>query len=97
MNATFWKPLPATTCVYESLSANRGFEITLVSLERLEHLAMFRLEHPNAFKVLLEHTRAQANEERDGVEAPTTPLTQNSSTVGHSYGALMHELKNRAR
>ena len=80
MNATFWKPLPSTTCVYESLYAlNRGFEIIHVSLERLEHLGMFRLEH----------TCAQANEERDGVEAPTTPLTQNSCRVGHSYGSRM--------
>jgi hypothetical protein len=90
MNATFWKPLPSTTCVYESLYAlNRGFEITHVSLERLEHLGMFRLEHFDAFKVSLEHTCAQANEERDDVEAPTTPLTQNSCRVGHSYGSRM--------
>ena len=90
MNATFWKPLRSTTRVYDSLYAlNRGLEITLVSLELLKHLGMFRLEHLNAFKVSLEHTRAQANEERDGVEAPTTPLTQNSSTVGHSCGSRM--------
>src|SRR5215468_638120 len=64
MNAPLWKPLPSKTRVYESLYAlNRGFEITLLSLERLEHLGMFRLEHLNAFKVSLEHTRAQANEE----------------------------------
>ncbi len=64
MNAPLWKPLPNKTRVYESLYAlNRGFEITLLSLERLEHLGMFRLEHLNAFKVALEHTRAEANEE----------------------------------
>ncbi len=64
MNAPLWKPLPTKTRVYESLYAlNRGFEITLLSLERLERLGMFRLEHLNAFKVSLEHTRAQANEE----------------------------------
>lgn len=64
MNAPLWKPLPTKTRVYESLYAlNRGFEITLISLERLERLGMFRLEHLNAFKVSLEHTRAQANEE----------------------------------
>jgi hypothetical protein len=90
MNPTFWRPLPSTTRVYESLYAlNRGVEITLVSLERLKHLGMFRLGHLNAFDVSLEHTRAQANEERDGVEAPTTPLTQNSCRVGHSYGSRM--------
>ncbi len=64
MNAPLWKPLPSKTRVYESLYAlNRGFEITLLSLERLERLGMFRLEELNAFKVSLEHTRAQANEE----------------------------------
>jgi len=64
MNAPLCKPLPTKTRVYESLYAlNRGFEITLLSLERLERLGMFRLEHLNAFKVSLEHTRAQANEE----------------------------------
>ncbi len=64
MSAAFWKPLPSKTRLYESLYAlNRGFEITLLSLERLERLGMFRLEELNAFKVALEHTRAQANEE----------------------------------
>ena len=44
------------TRLYEALySLNRGFEDTLSSLDRLEHL--------NAFKVALEHTRAEANEE----------------------------------
>jgi hypothetical protein len=42
---------------------NRGFEITLLSLEGLEHFGMFRLEQLNAFKVSLEHTRAEVNEE----------------------------------
>jgi len=64
MNAPFWRPLPAKLQLYEALySLNRGFEATLSSLERLEHLGMFRLENLNAFKVALEHTRAQANEE----------------------------------
>ena|SRR5437773_5706412 len=64
MNAPLWKPLPTKTQVYEFLYAlNRGFEITLLSLERLERLGMFRLEHLNAFKVALERTRAEANEE----------------------------------
>ncbi len=64
MNAPFWKPLPAKLRLYEALySLNRCFEATLLSLERLEHLGMFRLENLNAFKVTLEHTRAQANEE----------------------------------
>lgn len=64
MSAPLWKSLPNKTRVYESLYAlNRGFEITLLSLERLERLGMFRLENLNAFKAALEHTRAEANEE----------------------------------
>src|SRR5262249_29412481 len=41
----------------------RGFEAALLSLERLERLGIFRLEYLNGFKVTLEHTRAEANEE----------------------------------
>jgi len=64
MNAPLWRPLPAKLQLYEALySLNRSFEAALTSLERLEHLGMFRLENLNAFKVALEHTRAQANEE----------------------------------
>jgi hypothetical protein len=64
MNAQFWKPLPTKLRLYEALySLNRGFEATLLSLERLEHLGVFSLENLNAFKVTVEHTRAQANEE----------------------------------
>ena len=64
VSGPFWKPLPAKTRLYESLySMNRGFEITLLSLERLEQLGMFRLEFLNSFKVSLEYIRAQANEE----------------------------------
>lgn len=67
MTGPFWKPLPAKLRVYEALySLNRGFEATLLSLERLEHLGMFPLENLNAFKVTLEHTRAQANQELIG-------------------------------
>ncbi len=64
MNVPFWRPLPAKLQLYEALySLNRGFEAALSSLERLEHLGMFRLEHLSAFKVALERTRAEANEE----------------------------------
>jgi len=64
MNAPFWRPLPAKLRLYEVLySLNRGFEAALLSLERLEHLGIFRLENLNAFKVSLEHARAQANGE----------------------------------
>jgi len=64
MNAPIWKPLPTKLRFYEALYwLNRSFEATLLSLERLEHLGMFRLDNLNAFKVTLEHTRAEANEE----------------------------------
>ncbi|MBZ5521844.1 MAG: hypothetical protein LAP21_06350 [Acidobacteriia bacterium] len=64
MNAPFWKPLPTKLRAYEALhTMNRCFEATLLSLEGLERLGMFRLEYLNAYKVMLEHTRAQANEE----------------------------------
>ena len=64
MNTPIWKPLPVKLRLYEALySLSRGFEATLLSLERLEHLGMFRLENLNALKVALEHTRAEANEE----------------------------------
>jgi hypothetical protein len=42
---------------------NRCFEATLLSLERLEGLGIFRLERLNEYKVVLEHTRAEANGE----------------------------------
>ncbi|HEY6248603.1 MAG TPA: hypothetical protein VI685_01505 [Candidatus Angelobacter sp.] len=49
---------------YEALQTmNRCFEATLLSLERLEHLGLFRLEYLNAYRVTLEYTRAQANDE----------------------------------
>jgi hypothetical protein len=64
MNPPLWKPLPAKARVYGSLYAlNQGFEMTLVSLEGLERLGLFRSEHLRAFKVTLERTRAEANEE----------------------------------
>ena len=63
MNAPFWRPLPAKTRLYESLyTLNRGFEFTLLSLQRLEQLGMFELEFLNAYKVSLEHIRSRANE-----------------------------------
>src|SRR5262249_7876562 len=62
MNAPFWRPLPAKTRLYDSLDAmNRGFEFTLLSLERLEHVGMFELEFLNAYKVSLEHIRSRGN------------------------------------
>jgi hypothetical protein len=40
-----------------------AFQAALLSLERLEQLGIFRLEYLNEYKVRIEHTRAEANEE----------------------------------
>ncbi len=59
-----WKPLPTKLRAYEAVYwLNRSFEAALLSLEQLERLGMFRLEHLNEYKIRLEHTRAEANEE----------------------------------
>jgi hypothetical protein len=42
---------------------NRSFEAALLSLERLERLGIFRLEYLNEYKVRIEHTRIEANEQ----------------------------------
>ena len=59
-----WRPLPTKLRAYEAVYwLNRSFEATLLSLERLEGLGMFRLEYLNEYKIRIEHTRAEANEE----------------------------------
>jgi hypothetical protein len=59
-----WRPLPTKFRAYEAVYwLNRSFEATLLSLERLEQLGIFRLECLNEYKVRIEHTRAEANEE----------------------------------
>src|SRR5215831_3080511 len=59
-----WKSLPTKLRAYEAVYwLNRSFEATLLSLERLEQLGIFRLEYLNEYKVRIEHTRAEANEE----------------------------------
>jgi len=59
-----WRPLPTKLRAYEAVYwLNRSFEATLLSLERLEGLGMFRLECLNEYKIRLEHARAEANEE----------------------------------
>ena len=61
-----WRPLPTKLRAYEAVYwLNRSFEATLLSLERLERLGMFRLEYLNEYKVRLEHTRAQTKRETD--------------------------------
>jgi len=64
MNGPAWRPQALKLRLYEGIYAlNRGFQITLLSLERLESLGFFRAEYLNAFKIELEHTRASANNE----------------------------------
>ena len=65
MTANLSRPaVDSKLLLYESLYAlNQGFASTLESLTRLERLGLFRSEHLNAFKVTLERTRAEANEE----------------------------------
>jgi len=59
-----WQLRPTKLHAYEALQTlNRCFEATLLTLERLEHLGLFRQEFINAYRVTLEYTRAQANDE----------------------------------
>ena len=59
-----WRPLPDKLRAYEAVYwLNRSFQAALLSLERLERLGMFRLEYLNEYKIRLELTRAEANEE----------------------------------
>ena len=56
--------VPSKTRIFESLyRLNHGFETSLLSLGELEQLGIFEAEELRAFKISLEHTRAQANEE----------------------------------
>jgi hypothetical protein len=58
------RPLPTKLRAYEAVYwLNRSFEATLLSLERLEHLGMFRLEFLNECKIQVERTRAEVNED----------------------------------
>jgi hypothetical protein len=62
--APIWRSLSTKPRAYEALHLlNRCFEATLLSLERLEGMGIFRLERLNEYKVVLEHTRAEANGE----------------------------------
>jgi hypothetical protein len=64
MNGPAWRPQVQKLHIYEGIfDLNRAFHATLLSLERLENLGFFRSEYLNAFKVELEHTRANANDE----------------------------------
>jgi|SRR5215468_6909415 len=59
-----WQFRPTKLNAYEALQTlNRCFEATLLSLERLEHLGLFRQDFLNAYRITVEYTRAQANDE----------------------------------
>ena len=59
-----WQLRPTKLHAYEALQTlNRCFEATLLSLERLEHLGLFRQEFLSAYRITVEYTRAQANDE----------------------------------
>ena len=64
MNGPAWRPQVQKLHIYEGIfNLNRAFHATLLSLERLEDLGFFRSEYLNAFKVELERTRANTNDE----------------------------------
>ena len=59
-----WQFRPTKLRAYEALETlNRCFEATLLSLERMDHLGIFRQEFLNAYRITVEYTRAQANDE----------------------------------
>jgi hypothetical protein len=62
--STIRRPLPDKLLVYENLyRLNRCFEATLRSLERLERCGIFSSECLSEYRVRIEYTRAEANEE----------------------------------
>ena len=59
-----WQLRPTKLQAYDALQAlNRCFEATLLSFERLDHLGLFRQEFLTAYRITVEYTRAQANDE----------------------------------
>lgn len=62
------RPLTTKVHLYQALYLfNRGFEITLAGLKRLEELGVFRNENLSDYEASLELTRAEANEELTSV------------------------------
>lgn len=60
----FRRPLTTKLHLYEALyTLNRSFEATMLGLHRLEELGVFQGEGLDAYKVAVELTRAEANEE----------------------------------
>src|SRR5215471_21361424 len=59
-----WRPSSTKLRAYEAVYwLNRSFQAALLCFERLERLAIFRAEHLNEYKIRMEQTRAEANEE----------------------------------
>ncbi len=62
------RPLTTKVHLYQTLYLfNRGFDITLAGLKRLEELGVFREENLSSYEVRLESARAEANEELTSV------------------------------
>ncbi len=58
------RPLTTKVHLYQALYLfNRGFDITLAGLKRLEELGVFRNENLSDYEVMLELTRSEANDE----------------------------------
>lgn len=64
MSTPVWTPSSSKLASYEALYyLNRGFEATLMALDRLRDLQLIRAEYLNAWRTKLESLRAEANEE----------------------------------
>jgi hypothetical protein len=64
MNENTRRPLTTKVHLYQALYLfNRGFEITLAGLKRLQELGVFREENLSEYEVMLELTRSEANDE----------------------------------
>jgi len=58
------RPLTTKVHLYQALYLfNRGFDITLAGLKRLEEFGVFREENLSEYEVMLELTRSEANDE----------------------------------
>ena len=68
MNENTRRPLTTKVHLYQALYLfNRGFDITLAGLKRLEELGVFRNENLSDYEVMLELTRSEANDELTAV------------------------------
>jgi hypothetical protein len=63
-NSPNWKVVPSKLQAYEALySFNRLIEATLESLDGLERLGLLRGEDLSEYKIRIEYTRAEANQD----------------------------------